>query len=252
MTTAVFGAEYAAAYDLLYHDKDYLAECDLIERVFRGFSDRRVRRVLDLGCGTGGHAAPLVARGYEVVGVDRSAEMLEYAAGREAGLRLHHADIASARLGETFDAVLMMFAVLGYHHSNDEVAAALETVRRHLEPGGIFICDVWYGPAVLAERPSDRVRVTGPESDRIIRTASTRLHTREQACTVDYHLWHLQDGRVRGETREQHRMRFFFPLELELFLANANLQLVRLGGFPNLDDEPGTGSWNAGIVARAV
>ena len=34
MSTSVFGAEYAAAYDELYRDKDYAAECDLLERIF--------------------------------------------------------------------------------------------------------------------------------------------------------------------------------------------------------------------------
>ena len=69
MTASVFGAEYSAAYDLLYQDKDYEAEVDVIEHVFATHGHGRVRRVLDLGCGTGGHAAPLAQRGYEVVGI---------------------------------------------------------------------------------------------------------------------------------------------------------------------------------------
>ena len=46
---ACFGRDYAAAYDDLYQDKDYLAECDLIERVFKTYGQGPVRRVLDLG-----------------------------------------------------------------------------------------------------------------------------------------------------------------------------------------------------------
>src|SRR6266581_5500689 len=82
MTQGVFGRDYAAAYDDLYQDKDYLAETDLIENVFKLYGQSTVRRVLDLGCGTGGHAVVLAARGYEVVGIDRSAEMLERARAR--------------------------------------------------------------------------------------------------------------------------------------------------------------------------
>ena len=47
-----------------------------------------------------------------------------------------------------------MFAVIGYQTSNDELFAALQTVRRHLKPKGLFICDFWYGPAVLKQRPT--------------------------------------------------------------------------------------------------
>src|SRR5260370_19420094 len=83
MSGVVFGADYANAYDVLYQDKDYASECDLIERVFAEYAaGRRVKGVLDLGCGTGGHAVPLAERGYEVVGVDRSAEMLRHAVER--------------------------------------------------------------------------------------------------------------------------------------------------------------------------
>ena len=77
--SGVFGRDYAAAYDDLYQDKDYVAECDLIERVFETYGQGPTRRVLDLGCGTGGHAVILAKRGYDVVGVDRSPEMLERA-----------------------------------------------------------------------------------------------------------------------------------------------------------------------------
>ncbi len=78
---SVFGKEYSTAYDSLYHDKDYEKECEFIEDVLSK-SSIKVRRILDLGCGTGGHALLLAKKGYAVVGVDRSAEMLEFARQR--------------------------------------------------------------------------------------------------------------------------------------------------------------------------
>lgn len=51
----VFGKEYTRAYDHLYQDKDYAKECDFIEAVFQKYSVG-VKTILDLGCGTGGHA----------------------------------------------------------------------------------------------------------------------------------------------------------------------------------------------------
>ena len=55
------------------------------------------------------------------------------------------------------DATVMMFAVLGYFPGNSDVQAALDSARRHLRPGGLFFCDMWYGPAVLSQRPSERI-----------------------------------------------------------------------------------------------
>jgi ubiquinone/menaquinone biosynthesis C-methylase UbiE len=75
---------------------------------------------LDLGCGTGDHALPLAKRGYQVVGVDRSAGMLKSARKKAASGQVdgkpnfYHGDIRSFHVEQSFDASLMMFAVLGY------------------------------------------------------------------------------------------------------------------------------------------
>ena len=47
-------------------------------------------------------------------------------------------------------------------------------------------------------------------------------------------------------------MRFFFPLELELFLDRAGFSLVELGAFPDFDAEPDPSTWNVLALARAA
>jgi SAM-dependent methyltransferase len=246
-----FGAQYAGAYDDLYQDKNYSAECDLLERVFRDFSLIPIRRVLDLGCGTGRHAALLADRGYEMFGVDRSAAMLDNARARGTAARFAEGDITSFDLGETFDAVVVLFAVLGYLTENADVLAALNTARRHLRPGGILFADVWYGPAVLAQRPSERVKVLEGRDTRVIRAASGELDVRRNTCSVEYRLWRIQGERLCSETREQHTVRFFFEPELADFLDRAALDLQHVGAFPNIDDKPGEQTWNIAVIARA-
>jgi SAM-dependent methyltransferase len=253
LTAPVFGAEYAAAYDQLYQDKDYAAECDLIERLFKTYAGRPVRSVLDLGCGTGNHAVPLAARGFAVVGVDRAPDMLRIArsrTGKSADFEL--GDVMSVRLNRTFDAVLMMFAVLGYQLADADVEAGLRTARAHLEPGGIFVCDVWYGPAVLAQRPSERVKVIDTARGQLIRVASGDLDVRRDVCHVRYRVWTIADGRILAEAREQHAMRYFFEPELEAMLARSGLELVYLGAFPEIDTAPSEQTWNVALIARAI
>jgi len=118
--TAVFNA-YAAYYDPLYQDKDYEAECDFLEQVFVHYARAPIRTILDLGCGTGGHVLPLVQRGYEVIGVDRSEKMLSVAQAKVASTlegsnipTFQRGDIRNLDLGRTFDAVIAMFAVISY------------------------------------------------------------------------------------------------------------------------------------------
>ena len=129
----------------------------------------------------------------------------------------------------------------------------MHAAQKHLTPDGLLFADVWYGPAVLAQRPSERVKVIDtPSGGQVIRTAASHLEPRRNLCTVDYHLWRLEDGKLTAEVREQHPMRYFFEPELHAFLSEAGFELLRIGAFPNLDEEPSERTWNVAFVARSV
>jgi SAM-dependent methyltransferase len=256
--SSTFGSEYSGAYDLLYSDKDYKTECDLIEQLFRRYSKVPVSTVLDLGCGTGNHAFAMSSRGYDVLGIDRSEAMLTIAEQRfrtssdKGKVRFQHGDIRNENLGQHFDAALIMFAVLGYQIENDDVLSALKTARRNLKSGGLLIFDVWYGPAVLHQKPSDRVKVIPTTDGKILRVASGDLDIPHHTCDVRFHLWRLAEGKVVTEVEETHRMRYFFPMELSFFLKSSDFHLIRLGGFPDFDKDPDESTWSAMAVAQAV
>ena len=254
--TKVFGKQYADAYDDLYRDKDYDSEVRLLEKIFGTYHPGSVRRVLDLGCGTGNHALRLAARSFEVVGVDCSEEMLACARKKteREGLDVtfHRSAICDFHDETKFDATLMMFAVLGYHHSNEDVLKALQAARASLRPGGILVFDVWYGPAVFAQKPGERVSVIEDGGATTIRTAHGQLSIPEHLCRVDYRLWRIRDNEVNDGVTETHAMRYFFPKELELFLTVAGFEMMRLAAFPEFDREADDSTWNVLVVARAV
>jgi len=261
---APFDEGYSQAYDALYGDKDYRAECDLLERIFREDSAGVVRKVLDLGCGTGGHAWELARRGYRVMGVDRSAPMLELARAKapSSGVapadvpRFVRSDLRELDLREEgaapFDAAIMMFAVLGYLTEDDDLLRALRRVRESLQAGGVFAFDCWYGPAVVAEGPSERTKHLEDGEGHLERTAVGRLDPGRDVCAVEYHLVRSRDGKVLSDVREHHEMRYFFLPELQLLLAAAGFELVRTGRFPAIDRTPDESSWNIVGVARAI
>jgi SAM-dependent methyltransferase len=253
-----FGSIYADCYDALYQEKDYEAECDLIERLFKTYGDRRIKSVLDLGCGTGNHALPLSMRGFEVIGVDRSEAMLAQARKKAAQSlpavcdAFYKADIHSVDLGRQFDAAVLMFAVLGYQLENADVMAALRTARRHLRSRGFLLFDVWYGPAVLFQRPSERVKTIPTLTGKISRVSSSELDLSRHTCTVRFHVWKFDAEQLSSETEEEHIVRYFFPLELKLFLEATEFTLIRLGAFPEFDKDPDEKTWNVLCLARAI
>jgi len=253
-----FGAVYADSYDLFYQDKDYTDETRQLESIFKTYNTT-VHSILDLGCGTGNHAFPLAQRGYEVVGVDRSADMLAHAQRKLMNARLdgklifQQADIRAVNLERTFDVALMMFAVLGYQLENSEVLSALKAARRHLCVGGLFIFDVWYGPAVLHQRPSERVKVIpGKDGGEILRVTSGDLDVNRQLCRVHYRVWRMKKGELTEQAEENHFVRYFFPLEINLLLESSGFTILRSGAFPEFEKEPDETTWNIMVAARAM
>jgi SAM-dependent methyltransferase len=250
-----FGEAYSGAYDSLYADKDYEAECDMLARLFAEHSPQAVKSVLDLGCGTGSHAIPLARRGYRVVGVDRSPQMLSAARAKAARLAeapdFREGNVTSMRLGEKFDAVVMMFAVLGYQVEAADLRATLVTVREHLKEGGIFVADVWYAPAVLAQRPGDRVKQAPTEAGRLVRTASAVLDPERSVSTVSYGVAEYEGDRLVRETKEEHVVRYFSLPELADLLDTASLRLVHSEAFMEPGRAPDETTWNVTLIASA-
>jgi SAM-dependent methyltransferase len=251
---------YARFYDLLYADKDYAAEAGYVAGLIRRHAPD-ARALLELGSGTGRHAALLVERGYRVHGVERSAGML--ARSRAVAERVNapaaapclvftEGDIRTVRLGCRFDVVLSLFHVISYQTTNSDVLAAMATARRHLDPGGLFIFDVWYGPAVLVQRPATRVkRVSDPHWD-VTRIAEPALHCNRNTVSVAYRLLaRSTDDHRTEETEETHLMRYFFLPEIELLAEGSGFELVRteawLTGAP-----PDLESWSASIILKAT
>ncbi|MBR6915217.1 MAG: class I SAM-dependent methyltransferase, partial [Clostridia bacterium] len=69
-------------YDRFNGDVDYSSIADAVGTLFGKFSKKKVRTVLDLGCGTGPLTERLALRGYAVTGLDVSSDMLALAANR--------------------------------------------------------------------------------------------------------------------------------------------------------------------------
>lgn len=246
-----FAGLYARTYDAVYAEKDYAGEVGRVVELARRHGVE-AGSALDLGCGTGGHAVQLAERGWTVTGVDRSAPMLEAARRKLEGtqVELVEADIRTLELEARFDLVLLAFAVLGYQYANRDVRAVLETAARHLRPGGLLAFDVWYGPAVLGEGPGERLRTVPVEGGTLYRFASAELDPLRHVVDVRYQLVLARAGEPAVVETETHGQRYFFPLELELFLDLAGFDLLQLGAFEEPDRAPGASDWNVLVVAR--
>lgn len=248
-----FANHYANAYDVLYYDKDYEKECDFIELLFKKYN-YQPKTILDLGCGTGGHALILARRGYKVTGMDRSPSMLQIAREKVAkeGLEIEfiEGDITNITLERKFDTIIAMFAVMSYQTTNCAIASVCKLSKESLTTGGLFMFDCWHGPAVIIERPVPRIKeVTLPNGETIIRFTEPQIDILNHIVNVSFRVLRLK-GNTFVETNETHPMRFLFPQEIRYFLEVAGFEEVDFYPFLEMDRALIEKDWNMIVVGK--
>jgi len=249
--------KYARYYDNFYAKKNYQSEAEFILYLAKQQSITP-RKILEIGCGTGGHIIPLAKKGIFVKGFDLSKDMIEVARQKILRTKIKHyakVEVGNAKTyrdNEKYDLVLSMFAAMGYLTSNQEFFAGLTTAYEHLNENGLFIFDIWFGPAVLSQKPEIRIQEFKKNNFRTIRLVRPELSVIEQVVTINYKIICFNDNQVYEEVNESHKMRYFFIQELKLFLSQAGLELVKVCPFMKSSREPNINDWNISIVSKKL
>jgi len=246
--------EYAPWYDLIYEDKDYVAEAAFVEQQLHRHGAGS-GTLLDLGCGTGMHAIEFARRGWIVTGIDLSEKMIDRAKARLShSLRVsfRQGDVCRAGGERDFDAVISLFHVASYQTSTSRLESMIATARAALKPGGILLFDYWYGEAVLAQGVQTRVKVIERPPLRLTRIAQPAHDEANALVEVKYTLF-CEDMVLSTIKRveETHLLRYWFPLEVDSSLRASGLDPV--GHYAWLsNDKPDRHNWAAYSVARKL
>lgn len=189
------------------------------------------RRILDVCCGTGTMTEMLAKEGFEMTGVDLSADMIEVAKEKATKRNLeicyHAADAAVFELGQTFDAALSFFDSLNNIIDPQRFEMALAQVFKHLEPGGSFIFDLNTAYA-FEQRMFDQRNLKPSSRLRYDWVGDWNPVTR----TITVHMTFWRDGE---EFRETHRQRAYTDEEVRSMLANVGFEEVQTYSSYTLD-----------------
>ncbi|MGF0017720.1 class I SAM-dependent DNA methyltransferase [Sporofaciens sp. SGI.106] len=135
---------FAEVYDIFMDNVPYEEWADYIEDILKeyGIEDGLV---LDLGCGTGSMTQELAGRGYDMIGVDYSGEMLEIAMDKReksgADILYLLQDMREFELYGTVRAVVSACDSVNYITEEEELVQVFRLVNNYLDPKGIFLFD---------------------------------------------------------------------------------------------------------------
>lgn len=129
-------------YHTLYKNRDYSEAEQFIDRIVNHLTLPESAQVLDLACGKGRHSITLFTHGFEVLGVDLSANSIEEAK-KFANDRLHfHVhDMRTPVPNDKFDCVFNLFTSFGYFENIEDNLKVLMSIEYMLKKNGRFVID---------------------------------------------------------------------------------------------------------------
>lgn len=218
----------ASAYDAFTGDVAYEKRADYLEKLFR-FSHIPVKTVLDLACGTGSMTWVLTGRGYELIGVDGSEEMLAEAmmkSGSVEGIApiFLHQSMPQLDLYGTVDAAICCLDSINYLIRPADVQRTFRRLHLFISPGGQFIFDV--NTLAKFQTLDGQVYLDENEDNYCV----WRTEFRRSLCTYWVDLFSREENETWSRDMEVHRQRYYSSEELKQWLQEAGFGEIRIFG----------------------
>lgn len=132
--------KFAEVYDRLIN-VNYKHMADKIEDIFKA-NGANPKLVLDLACGTGNLTIELSQRGYDMIGIDLSEDMLSVAIDKAPDIRFLCQDMTEFELYGTVDAIVCTLDAVNYITDKRQLKKVFKLVNNYLNPNGLFIFDI--------------------------------------------------------------------------------------------------------------
>lgn len=220
----------AAVYDRLTKDVCYEQRADYIEKLFQE-SRIPVHTVLDLACGTGTMTKLLTERGYELIAVDDSTDMLLEARDKAAELCgeppiFLHQSMPELDLYGTVDAAICCLDSMNYLTRPQDVQKTLQRLHLFIAPGGLLIFDI---------NSAEKLRsldgqVFLDETEDIYCVWRTEFEEQSRICTYWMDIFTRREDAVWERDFEEHRQRAYEVEELQQWLVASGFSHVHTYG----------------------
>ena len=211
--------------------------------------------MLDLGCGTGLYSNLITKLNFNVVGVDRSSNMLSIAKRKykkNKKLSFVKSSIEKIKLNKKFDIISALFHILSYQRSESEIDKFFSKSYLHLNKNGILIFDFWYEDGVFSLQSPLRVREINNSNYKIVRITISKWYKKiRQIFDIHNLIVFNKKNKKMLKFKETHKMRYFNMKEIKKKLNKHKFYFLE-----SLDLQTGKpvskNSWGALVVARKL
>ncbi len=221
---------FAAVYDTFMDNIPYEEWCGYYAGLLKKYGVSS-GILLDLGCGTGNMTGLLADRGYDMIGIDSSEEMLQLALEKRSGsgqdILYLCQDMREFELYGTVAAAVSVCDCMNYILDREDLVQVFRLVNNYLDPGGIFLFDMnteykyreLLGDSTIAEDREECSFIWENQYDpeEKINIYDLSLFVREQEDV---------SGDVYRKYHETHYQRAYSPEEVKAALEEAGMEFV--------------------------
>jgi len=216
---------FAKVYDMFMDNIPYTEWAEYVAGLLKeyGVEDGLV---LDLGCGTGSLTQILADKGYDMIGIDNSEDMLGIAMEKreETGQDILYLlqDMREFELYGTVKAVISICDSMNYILESDDLKEVFRLVNNYLDPGGVFIFDlntVFKYSKILGD---STIAENREESSFIWEN-----YYYEDECINEYNLsLFIREGELYRKYEEMHYQRAYELEEIRRLIEEAGMEFI--------------------------
>jgi SAM-dependent methyltransferase len=219
-------AEYY--YEIEKTGRRFPDEIEFIDSLFQKY---KINSCLDLGCGTGEHVSAIQKRGYTVLGMDSSMEMLSVAKKRHPQCDFFQGNLQMFKTKSPVDGMICLFGTFNYLIDDAEVNSSLQAVRNNLKSSGLLFLEVWNSIPIrkIKRKPIAPVSVSRMGNSILKRNRGFKItgeHLGEENIVEVNFIFDL-DSKI---IKDKHIMRVFTKEEISIALERNKLQVLEMYG----------------------
>lgn len=253
-----------------YYDDFYNAKYDgrsdkevkYLESIIKKY---KAKKILDLGCGTGRHTLALAKKGYDIIGVDISEDMIDIALLKKNNADINTwlnttfvvGDMRNTYCGSNFDLIYSMFQSMNYLLTDSNLRDTLYNVNTQLKKGGIFVFDCWYGPSIEKYGCPKKSFSINKGDYKIFRDSISTIHYGTRTVDVEQYFTLLNTKSLLHRLflsyhfKEKHTMKFHYLTDINPLIIDAGFEIIKIEEWIT-KKKPSPDTWAITFICKKV